>query len=180
MKEFYYFGALEDQTNTCFAVQIRKGPVNKIHRKSSQTQQFFIPTLIERSVSAWLATVRLTEKVRICALLYENGDLNWHYNCVFSLWNFFTGGFGRDWCCDLFFFMFVCQLLQSWSTRWWSVRPQHVVEITSEYTDVVIDRIYCGAVVHNASEMNLIKITYGGIELHIVLCKRGHIFIILC
>jgi hypothetical protein len=51
MKEFY-FSAPEEQTNSCFALQIRKEPVNKIHSKSSQTQQLFIPTLIERRVSA--------------------------------------------------------------------------------------------------------------------------------
>jgi hypothetical protein len=51
MKEFY-FSAPDDQINACFALQIRKGPVNKIHSKSSQTQQFFIPPLNERGVSA--------------------------------------------------------------------------------------------------------------------------------
>jgi hypothetical protein len=58
-------------------------------------------------------------------------------------------------------------------------QPQHVVEITSEYTIVVIDRIFCVAVAHNTSGMNLIKILHGGNELHIVLCERGNIFIIL-
>jgi hypothetical protein len=76
VEEFYYFSAPEDQINACFVQQMRKGPVNKIHTKSSQTQQLFIPTLIERRVSAWLATVRLTEKERMCTLLYGNGDLN--------------------------------------------------------------------------------------------------------
>jgi hypothetical protein len=52
MKEFYYISVPEDQINACFALQIRKGPVNKIHSKSSQTQQFFIPPLTERGVTA--------------------------------------------------------------------------------------------------------------------------------
>jgi len=52
MKEFYYFSAPEDQIKACFALQIRKGPVNKIHSKSSQTQQLFIPPLTERGISA--------------------------------------------------------------------------------------------------------------------------------
>jgi len=52
MEEFHYFSAPEDQIKACFALQIRKGSVNKIHTKASHTQQLFIPTLIERRVSA--------------------------------------------------------------------------------------------------------------------------------
>jgi hypothetical protein len=59
----------------CFAM-VTPQLHNKNDSKFSQTQQLFIPMLLQQHVLAWYAIIRLTKNISVCTHLYGNWDLH--------------------------------------------------------------------------------------------------------